>query len=89
MSDDFYIKKPKFNKYPPAGLTLEKMIRALVEEYGWSELGQKINIRCFNENPSLKSSLNFLRKTPWAKEQVEDLYYWRFGKEEDTSGEPK
>ncbi len=82
---DYQIKKPRFNKYPPKGITLELMIRALVAEYGWSELGQKIYIRCFNENPSLKSSLTFLRKTPWAKEQVEELYYWRFGKGEDTS----
>ncbi len=76
---DRKIAKKKYNKYPPAGITLEMMIRALVEEYGWSNLGQKIYIRCFNENPSLKSSLNFLKKTEWARLQVEDLYYWRFG----------
>lgn len=55
------------------------MVRALVEEYGWSELGQRIYIRCFNENPSLKSSLIFLRKMEWARLEVEELYYWRFG----------
>ncbi len=55
------------------------MVRALVEAYGWEKLGQKINIRCFNENPSLKSSLIFLRQNDWAKLEVEDLYYWRFG----------
>ena len=79
MSDNFQVKKPRNNKYPPQGITLELMIRALVAEYGWADLGQKIWIRCFNENPTIKSSLIFLKKTPWAKLQVEDLYYWRFG----------
>ena len=76
---DRKLPKKKFNKYPPAGITLEMMVRALVEEYGWAELGQKIYIRCFNENPSLKSSLKFLRKMEWARLEVEELYYWRFG----------
>jgi uncharacterized protein (DUF2132 family) len=53
------------------------MVTKLVEVYGWEILGEKIYIRCFNLNPSIKSSLNFLRKTPWAKEQVEMLYHWR------------
>ena len=46
----------------------------LVEHYGWEELGQTINIKCFTHEPSIKSSLKFLRKTPWAREKVEDLY---------------
>ncbi|MES2801723.1 MAG: VF530 family protein [Bdellovibrionota bacterium] len=82
MSDsdsDRKLPKKKFNKYPPAGITLEMMVRALVEEYGWAELGQKIYIRCFNENPSLKSSLKFLKETEWARLTVEDLYYWTYG----------
>lgn len=82
MSDsdsDRKLPKKRFNKYPPAGVTLEMMVRALVEEYGWTELGQRIYIRCFIENPSLNSSLIFLKNTEWAKLQVEDLYYWRFG----------
>jgi uncharacterized protein (DUF2132 family) len=80
MSDsDYKLPRKRFNKYPPAKVTLEMMVRALVEEYGWSNLGQKIYIRCFNENPSLKSSLTFLKKTEWARLQVEELYYWRFG----------
>ncbi len=82
MSDshsDRKLPKPRNNKYPPAQVTLEMMIRALVEEYGWADLGQKIFIKCFNENPSLKSSLIFLKKTEWARLTVEDLYYWRFG----------
>lgn len=79
MNDDRKLPKLRFNKYPPKGITLEMMVRALVEEYGWSDLGQRIYIRCFNEDPSLKSSLTFLKKTEWARLQVEDLYYWRFG----------
>lgn len=69
--------KPRKNKYPAEGITLEMMVVKLVEVYGWQRLGQKIFIRCFNENPSIKSSLKFLRTTPWAREQVEDLFSWR------------
>ncbi len=82
MSDsnsDRKLPKLRNNKYPSKGITLEMMVRALVEEYGWAELGQKIYIRCFNENPSLQSSMIFLKKTEWARLTVEDLYYWRFG----------
>ncbi len=64
-------------RFPPEGVTLEMMVTALVENYGWERLGQKINIKCFNENPSVTSSLKFLRKTPWAREKVEQLYIWR------------
>ena len=56
---------------PLHGQTLEMIVSALVEHYGWEELGQRINIRCFNSDPSVKSSLKFLRKTPWAREEVE------------------
>ncbi|NOX92579.1 MAG: DUF2132 domain-containing protein [Gammaproteobacteria bacterium] len=59
---------------PLHGLTLEAVVNSLVEHYGWEELGKKIDIRCFNDNPSVKSSLKFLRKTPWARKKVEDLY---------------
>jgi len=59
---------------PLHGITLEMIITSLVEHYGWSELGRRINIRCFTHNPSLKSSLKFLRRTPWAREKVEALY---------------
>ena len=59
------------------GITLEMMLTELVENYGWERLGLKININCFNENPSIKSSLKFLRRTPWARKKVEDLYRWR------------
>ena len=70
-------KKPRTNKYPAEGITLEMMVTKLVEVYGWERLGEKIKIRCFTSDPSIKSSLNFLRKTPWAREQVEKLYLWR------------
>ncbi|MCK5793597.1 MAG: DUF2132 domain-containing protein [Anaerolineales bacterium] len=59
---------------PLHGITLEKIVTSLVERYGWSELGRRINIRCFTHDPSLKSSLKFLRRTPWAREKVEALY---------------
>jgi uncharacterized protein (DUF2132 family) len=59
---------------PLHGQTLEMILNHLVEIYGWKELGNKINIRCFNENPSIKSSLKFLRATSWARKKVEDLY---------------
>ena len=59
---------------PLHGKRLDTIIEYLVEYYGWEELGQRISIRCFNENPSGKSSLTFLRKTPWAREKVEQLY---------------
>lgn len=59
---------------PLHGLTLETIVTRLVEHYGWEELGERINIRCFQSDPSVKSSLKFLRKTPWAREKVEQLY---------------
>ena len=54
------------------------IIEKLVEHYGWDELGHRINIRCFNSDPSVKSSLKFLRKTAWAREKVENLYIKTF-----------
>ena len=59
---------------PLHGISLEKIVNRLVEHYGWSKLGKRINIRCFNNDPSVKSSLKFLRKTPWARKKVEELY---------------
>ena len=56
------------------GITLEQILVRLEQHYGWTELGKKIEIRCFTSEPSIKSSLKFLRKTPWAREKVEDLY---------------
>jgi len=59
---------------PLLGVTLEMILTRLVEHYGWQELGAMINIKCFNQDPSIKSSLKFLRRTPWAREKVERLY---------------
>jgi len=59
---------------PLHGVTLEMILNELVACYGWHELGQQIDIRCFNHEPSIASSLKFLRRTPWAREQVESLY---------------
>ena len=63
---------------PLHGIKLEMIIDKLVEHYGWNELGYRINIRCFNSEPSVKSSLKFLRKTPWAREKVQNLYIRTF-----------
>ena len=62
------------NKDPLHGITLEAILVKLVDHYGWDELGQRIRINCFNNNPGIKSSLGFLRKTAWARKKVEDLY---------------
>ena len=59
---------------PLHGITLETIVNKLVEHYGWEELGNIIPINCFRSNPSVKSSLTFLRKTPWARTKVEALY---------------
>lgn len=56
------------------GITLESILTRLVGHYGWDELGRKIEINCFISDPSIKSSLKFLRRTPWARKEVEDLY---------------
>lgn len=59
---------------PLHGQSLEKILLALVAHYGWEELGRRIDIKCFNIDPSIKSSLTFLRKTPWARAKVEELF---------------
>jgi uncharacterized protein (DUF2132 family) len=59
---------------PLHGITLERIIIELQEKYGWEGLADRIRINCFYENPSVQSSLKFLRKTPWARKKVEDLY---------------
>ena len=65
--------RPQANN-PLHGITLERMVSELADRYGWAELGRRIRIRCFNSDPSVKSSLTFLRRTPWAREKVERLY---------------
>jgi uncharacterized protein (DUF2132 family) len=59
---------------PLHGVTLEMMLTQLVEHVGWEKMGQTVDIRCFNNDPSIKSSLQFLRRTPWARTKVEELY---------------
>lgn len=63
---------------PLHGITLEQVVTKLVEYYGWSSLGQQVRIKCFNQDPSIKSSLKFLRKTQWARDKVEALYVKTF-----------
>lgn len=65
---------------PLHGMTLEKVLVQLVDRYGWEEMGRRINIKCFTHDPSIKSSLKFLRKTLWAREKVEALYIQSLGK---------
>ncbi len=66
--------EPQQVNNPLHGITLQQILLHLVEHFGWAKLGSIINIRCFNSDPSIKSSLKFLRKTPWARDKVEKLY---------------
>jgi uncharacterized protein (DUF2132 family) len=59
---------------PLHGVTLEMILTTLVEQYGWQKMGSTVDIRCFTNNPSIRSSLQFLRKTPWARTKVEEMY---------------
>lgn len=61
---------------PLHGVTLEAILTRLVEHYGWDSLGERVDIRCFTHEPSIPSSLKFLRRTPWAREKVESLYLY-------------
>jgi len=61
---------------PLHGITLERILTELVARHGWEEMGDRIPIRCFQFDPSIKSSLTFLRKTPWARKRVEDWFLW-------------
>jgi uncharacterized protein (DUF2132 family) len=56
------------------GITLKMIVTQLVEEFGWEEMGRRIDIRCFTRDPSIASSLKFLRRTPWARDKVEEMY---------------
>jgi len=69
-------EQEKQQNNPLHGITLEKLLNMLVEKYGWDELARLIPIRCFDTNPSIKSSLKFLRKTDWARKKVEMLYIY-------------
>ena len=63
-----------YKQDPLHGITLKIIVTQLEEKYGWEELGKRINIKCFTNDPSINSSLKFLRKTPWARKKVEELY---------------
>jgi uncharacterized protein (DUF2132 family) len=65
------------NRDPLHGITLEAILTELVDDLGWENLGERIPVRCFTHDPSIKSSLTFLRKTPWARTKVEQLFVWR------------
>jgi len=65
---------PAASRDPLHGMTLERIVTALADHYGWAGLGERIPVRCFTHDPSIASSLKFLRKTPWAREKVESLY---------------
>ena len=67
-------QQPSQPRNPLHGLTLEAIVTQLADFYGWDDLGQRIPVRCFTHEPSVGSSLKFLRKTPWAREKVESLY---------------
>ena len=86
QSDILHMMSNEQPNNPLHGITLEQMINSLVEQYGWDEMGQLINIRCFNSDPSVKSSLKFLRKTPWAREKVEELYLFMLDEINDCKG---
>ena len=72
---------------PLHGLTLEAIVSSLEANYGWLELGQRIPIRCFTHDPSVNSSLKFLRKTPWAREKVEGLYLFMLREQRRNAGQ--
>ena len=72
--DKIQLMSEKQANNPLHGITLEQIVNSLVDHYGWNELGKRVNIRCFTSDPSVKSSLKFLRKTPWARTKVEGLY---------------
>ena len=73
------------SKDPLHGKTLEAIVTELVTHYGWEELSHEININCFKRNQSIKSSLNFLRKTEWARKKVESLYIYMLRKQKQVA----
>jgi uncharacterized protein (DUF2132 family) len=77
-------------KNPLHGITLERIVTELVSHFGWAELGQQVRIKCFTTDPSISSSLKFLRKTPWARAKVESLYLFmlRDKKRHGSKAEP-
>lgn len=80
---------PTQPRNPLHGLTLEAIVTALVAHYGWAGLAQRIPVRCFTSDPSIQSSLKFLRKTPWAREKVEGLYLFMLREIRREQGGPR
>lgn len=74
---------------PLHGVTLEALLNALVAHYGWTRLAKKVNINCFKSDPSVKSSLKFLRRTPWARKEVETLYLDMLEEEQQSKSAPE
>jgi len=74
-------------KDPLHGVTLEALLNALVANYGWDKLGKEVNINCFKSDPSIKSSLKFLRRTPWARTEVETLYLNMLEERQESTGD--
>lgn len=79
---------PAQPRNPLHGLTLEAIVTALAAHYGWAELGERIPARCFTHDPSVASSLKFLRKTPWARDKVESLYLFMLREIRRSKGAP-
>lgn len=68
------------SNYPLQGVTLKTILSELVGQFGWEEMGRTVDIRCFTHEPSISSSLKFLRRTPWARDKVEEMYLrWKMG----------
>lgn len=74
---------------PLHGVTLERMLTEMVDHFGWETLGKQIKIRCFTSDPSITSSLKFLRKTPWAREQVEQMYLYMLREKNRRAARPQ
>ena len=77
---------PTQSRNPLHGLTLERILTELVAHYGWASLGERIPVRCFTHDPSIASSLKFLRRTPWAREKVEGLYLFMLREQRRAQG---
>lgn len=76
------------SKDPLHGVTLEMILKRLAEHYGWQKMGESVKINCFNHEPSIKSSLTFLRRTPWARKKTETLYLKMLARESSRGTAP-
>ena len=82
------LERPQQPRNPLHGVTLQAMLEALVAHFGWVQLGQEVPIRCFTSEPSIASSLKFLRQTPWAREKVESLYLFSLREQARRAQQP-